>query len=134
MYKHQDKLRVRYAHTDRMGYCYYGNYAQFFEIGRVEALRGLGFSYKSMEDNGILLPVIDFNIKYLAPAFYDDLLTINTFVKELPTARIKFDYEIFNESGEKLNLGSTTLVFINKNSGKPIKCPLELTKQLKVFI
>lgn len=134
MYKHQDKIRVRYAHTDRMGYCYYGNYAQFFEIGRVEALRGLGFSYKSMEDNGILLPVIDFNIKYLAPAFYDDLLTINTFVKELPTARIKFDYEIFNESGEKLNLGSTTLVFINKNSGKPIKCPLELTKQLKVFI
>lgn len=134
MYKHQDKLRVRYAHTDRMGYCYYGNYAQFFEIGRVEALRGLGFSYKSMEDNGILLPVIDFNIKYLAPAFYDDLLTINTFIKELPTARIKFDYEIFNESGEKLNLGSTTLVFINKNSGKPIKCPLELTKQLKVFI
>ena len=134
MYKHQDKIRVRYAHTDRMGYCYYGNYAQFFEIGRVEALRGLGFSYKSMEDNGILLPVIDFNIKYLAPAFYDDLLTINTFIKELPTARIKFDYEIFNESGEKLNLGSTTLVFINKNSAKPMKCPLELTKQLKVFI
>ena len=134
MYKHQDNVRVRYAHTDRMGYCYYGNYAQFYEIGRVEALRALGFSYKDMEDNGVLLPVIDFNIKYLAPAFYDDLLTINTFVKELPVARIKFDYEIFNESKEKLNFGSTTLVFINKNSGKPIKCPLELTEQLKVFI
>ena len=134
MYKHQQSLRVRYAHTDRMGYCYYGNYAQFYEIGRVEALRALGFSYKSMEDSGILLPVVDFNIKYLAPAYYDDSLTINTYIKELPTARIKFDYEIFNDSKEKLNFGATTLVFINKDSGKPMKCPLELFEKLKVYI
>jgi acyl-CoA thioester hydrolase len=87
-----------------------------------------------MEDSGILLPVVDFNIKYLAPAYYDDSLTINTYIKELPTARIKFDYEIFNDSKEKLNFGATTLVFINKDSGKPMKCPLELFEKLKVYI
>ncbi len=134
MYNHQVNLRVRYSHTDRMGYCYYGNYAQFYEIGRVEALRDLGFTYKKMEDDGILLPVIDFNIKYLSPAFYDDLLSVITYIKELPGARIKFEYEIFNESGEKLNFGVTTLVFINKETNRPIKCPEELTEKLKKYI
>jgi acyl-CoA thioester hydrolase len=117
-----------------MGYCYYGNYAQFYEVGRVESLRSLGFPYKSLEEQGVLLPVTDFTIKYLSPAYYDDLLTIHTIIKELPGVRIKFDYEIFNESGEKLNFGATTLVFVNKVSGKPIKCPEELSKQLKEYI
>ncbi len=134
MYKHQVDLRVRYSHTDQMGYCYYGNYAQFYEIGRVESLRSLGFPYKSLEQQGVLLPVTDFKIKYLSPAYYDDLLTIHTVIKELPGVRIKFEYEIFNESGEKLNFGATTLVFVNKVSGKPIKCPEELSKQLKEYI
>ena len=134
MYNHQVNLRVRYSHTDRMGYCYYGNYAQFYEIGRVEALRNLGFNYKKMEDDGILLPVIDFSIKYLSPAFYDDMLSVKTLIKELPTARIKFEYETFNESGEKLNFGTTTLVFINKQTNKLTKCPKELTEKLKLYI
>ena len=132
MYNHQVDIRIRYAHTDQMGYCYYGNYAQFYEIGRVEALRNLGLSYKKIEESGILLPVIDFNIKYINPAYYDDLITVNTIIKELPSARIKFEYEIFNESGEKLNFGTTTLVFINKKTNRPTKCPLELIEKLKL--
>ncbi len=134
MYNHQVDIRIRYAHTDQMGYCYYGNYAQFYEIGRVEALRNLGFSYKKIEESGILLPVIDFNIKYINPAYYDDLITVNTIIKELPSARIKFEYEIFNESGEKLNFGTTTLVFINKKTNRPTKCPLELIEKLKLHL
>ena len=134
MYNHQVDIRIRYAHTDQMGYCYYGNYAQFYEIGRVEALRNLGLSYKKIEESGILLPVIDFNIKYINPAYYDDLITVNTIIKELPSARIKFEYEIFNESGEKLNFGATTLVFINKKTNRPTKCPLELIEKLKLHL
>ena len=134
MYNHQVDIRIRYAHTDQMGYCYYGNYAQFYEIGRVEALRNLGLSYKKIEESGILLPVIDFNIKYINPAYYDDLITVNTTIKELPSARIKFEYEIFNESGEKLNFGTTTLVFINKKTNRPTKCPLELIEKLKLHL
>ena len=134
MYNHQVYIRIRYAHTDQMGYCYYGNYAQFYEIGRVEALRNLGLSYKKIEESGILLPVIDFNIKYINPAYYDDLITVNTIIKELPSARIKFEYEIFNESGEKLNFGTTTLVFINIKTNRPTKCPLELIEKLKLHL
>ena len=134
MYNHQVDIRIRYAHTDQMGYCYYGNYAQFYEIGRVEALRNLGLSYKKIEESGILLPVIDFNIKYINPAYYDDLITVNTIIKELPSARLKFEYEIFNESGEKLNFGTTTLVFINKQTNRPTKCPLELIEKLKLHL
>jgi acyl-CoA thioester hydrolase len=78
MYSVKNQIRVRYAETDRMGYVYYGNYAQYFEVARVEMLRGLGISYKTLEDSGIMLPVLDFTIKYIKPAFYDDLLTIKT--------------------------------------------------------
>jgi len=134
MYKYDVKLRVRYSETDRMGYCYYGNYAHYFEVARVEALRNLGFTYKKMEDDGIILPVIDFQIKYLLPAYYDDLLTICTKIKELPTVKIKFDYEIYNEQKEKLNFGTTSLVFIDKNTRKPMKGPDKLIEQLKEYI
>ena len=134
MYKFDVNLRVRYSETDRMGYCYYGNYAHFFEVARVEALRNLGFTYKKMENDGILLPVIEFNIKYLKPAYYDDLLTISTSINELPSTRIKFDYETFNVKKEKLNFATTSLVFVNKVTGKPLKSPDKLIEQLKSYI
>lgn len=123
MFTSETKIRVRYAETDRMGYVYYGNYATYYEVGRVEALRELGFSYKKMEDNGIMLPVFTFSIKYIKPAYYDDLLTVKTIIKNLPGARIKFDYEIFNEEKELLNTGETSLVFINKEMNKPCSAP-----------
>ena len=117
------QIRVRYSETDQMGYCYYGNYAQFLEIGRVEALRNLGFRYKEMEENGILLPVLDFQIKYLIPAKYDDLLTIETSIVSVKGTRILFDYRILNENDAVVAHASTTLVFVSKDTMRPIKAP-----------
>ena len=116
MFSSEVKIRVRYGETDRMGYVYYGNYAEYFEVARVEALRELGLNYKDVEDSGIMLPVYTFNIKYFKPAFYDDLLTIKTTIKEIPQARITFEYETYNEKKELLNKGETVLVFIDIKS------------------
>jgi acyl-CoA thioester hydrolase len=113
------QIRVRYSDTDKMGYCYYGNYASFLEIGRVEALRSLGLSYKTMEESGVMMPVLELKVKYLAPALYDDLLTIQTIVTKIEGTRIYFDYEIFNEKGKKLVIAHTVLVFVNANTMRP---------------
>ena len=124
MYNHQTQIRVRYSETDRMNYVYYGNYAQYFEVARVEALRNLGISYKELEEvDGVMLPVLDYQISFKKPAFYDEVLTIKTKIPKLPQARIYFEYETFNEKQELINTASTTLVFVNKNSGKPIIAP-----------
>tara|TARA_Y100001978_G_scaffold55756_1_gene50133 strand:- start:337 stop:744 length:408 start_codon:yes stop_codon:yes gene_type:complete len=133
MFKSETKIRVRYAETDQMGYCYYGNYAQYFEVARVEALRSLGVTYKSMEENGIWLPVVDFSIKYLQPAYYDEELTILTNVVKEPTIRIFFTYETYNEKKEKINFGETSLVFLNKKLKKPVNCPKNLREKLKKY-
>ena len=115
----ENKLRVRYAETDRMGYVYYGNYATYFEVARVESFRQIGFSYKELEESGILMPVLEYKTKYLKPAKYDDLLTIKVRITEKPEVRIKFDYEVYNEIGALLTIAETVLVFVNKESGKP---------------
>ena len=133
MYKSEVKIRVRYSETDQMGYVYYGNYAGYFEVARVETLRNLGFTYKKIEEDGIILPVLSFSIKYIKPGFYDDLLTIKTVIKELPLARIKFDYETYNEKNELINVADTTLVFINKNTNKPCPAPDDFMSALKKF-
>lgn len=124
-------MRVRYAETDQMSYVYYGNYAAYFEVGRVECLRELGFSYKALEAEGVMLPVMDFNIHYKRPALYDDLLTIKTSIPEMPGARIKFNYETYNEKGELLNEAHTTLVFVNRDTGRPTKAPEGLLKAMQ---
>lgn len=133
MYQSEINIRVRYAETDQMGFCYYGNYAQYFEVARVEMLRSLGFSYKMLEDQGILLPVTDFSIKYIKPAYYDQNLTIKTFMRILPNVRIAFDYETFNESGELLNEARTELVFLKKETMRPSRAPDELIRKLKPY-
>ena len=133
MFKSDINIRVRYAETDRMGYVYYGNYAQYFEVGRVEALRELGLSYKELEDSGILLPVYAFNVKYLKPAFYDDMLTIRTMIKEIPGARIEFEYETYSDKKELLNRGATTLVFINRLTGKPCSAPAFFMESMRKY-
>ncbi len=125
------QLRVRYGETDQMGYVYYGNYAQYFEVARVELMRAVDMSYKSMEEQGYILPVLEFRIKYFRPAYYDDLLTIKTTIKEIPTSKIKFDYEVFNEKGDLLNKAHTTLVFADKKTGKPVKSPLLLRQRIE---
>jgi acyl-CoA thioester hydrolase len=133
MFSSEVKIRVRYGETDRMGYVYYGNYAEYFEVARVEALRELGLNYKDVEDNGIMLPVYTFNIKYFKPAFYDDILTIKTSIKEIPQARITFEYETYNEKKELLNKGETVLVFIDIKTNKPRSAPENFIKKLKKY-
>ncbi|PID70989.1 MAG: thioesterase [Flavobacteriales bacterium] len=128
---HKIKFRVRYAETDQMGYVYYGNYAQYFEMGRVEWLRNKGITYKEMEDNGIILPVIVLNINYHQPAKYDDHLTLTTTLIKKPLLKIEFDYQLQDENRMLLTTGNTTLVFVNKNNMKPTKAPNYLLEKLE---
>ncbi len=116
-------LRVRYGETDPMKYVYYGNYAEYFEVGRVELFRNIGIPYDDIEKLGIWLPVSEYKIKYLKPALYDQLLEIHTYIKKIPTARIEFEYEIYNEAKEKISEASTTLFFLDSETKKIIKCP-----------
>ena len=124
--KHLTEIRVRYGETDRMGFCYYGNYAQFLEVARVELLRSQGISYKELEDAGILLPVRNFSIKYIAPSRYDDLLSIQTEITNIKGSRIEFNYEIRNQKNVLIATAYTELVFINSNSLKPTNAPDEI--------
>lgn len=122
------QLRVRYAETDQMGYVYYGNYATYLEVGRVEMLRALGISYKEMEEQGVMMPVLEYKTKYLKPARYDNLLTIRVSIKEKPSVRIVFEYDILNEEGVLLNKSETTLVFVRKDTGKPCQLPESIAR------
>ena len=124
MVKSETKIRVRYGETDQMGYVYYGVYAQYYEVGRVEAMRLLGFSYKEIEQKGLLMPVIDFSISYKKPAYYDDEITVITFIREKPNGyRFNFEYECYNSSNELLNTGKVTLVMLEKATNKMAKIP-----------
>ena len=133
MYISEQKIRVRYAETDRMGYVYYGNYAAYFEVGRVEALRALGLSYRVMEEQGVMLPVLSYQTKYFKPAFFDDELTIRTIVTEIPTGtRITFHYECMKE-GVCINKAETSHVFVKTSNGRPCPIPESVTKKLAPF-
>lgn len=132
-FSHSTKLRVRYGETDQMGYCYYGNYAQYFEVGRVEALRHVGMSYRKMEEQGVMLPVSEYNVKYKAPALYDDELTITTIITKLKGPRLYFDYTIHNDKGVVIAEASTTLVFVAKETMRPSKAPDEFTNVISKY-
>ena len=132
MYTTEIKIRVRYSETDRMGFVYYGNYAQYFEVARVEALRTLGISYKEMEDNGIFLPVLEYTIQYLKPGKYDDEFTIKTTINEIPQVKIRFDYEVINQDQILIAKANTVLAFLNKEY-KPVRCPEEIQNKLKKY-
>ena len=134
MYISSSMLRVRYAETDQMSVVYYGVYPQYFEVGRVEALRQLKMSYREMEEAGIMLPVLHLDIHYHRPALYDDHLKIITMIRELPKTRIKFHHEIRNESDELLTTGNVELVFINKETRRPMRAPDDLLERLKPFM
>ena len=125
------KLRVRYSDTDQMGYVYYGRYASFYEVARVELFRSLGFSYKKLEEEGIGMPVIDMETKYILPIKYDEQIKINTIIENLPSSRISFKYEVYNQNNELANTAKTTLTFINLTNKKPVRIPAELLDIIK---
>ncbi len=126
--KHLNSIsfRVRYSETDQMGVVYHGNYAQYLEMGRVEWLRAIGFSYKQMENDGIMLPVISLQMEFKKSATYDDLITVTTSLTKLPMVRIEFDYEIRNEQGDLLVKANTVLAFIDMKTKRPTKCPTQI--------
>ena len=124
-------MRTRYSEVDRMGYVYYGNYATYFEVGRVEAMRKLGLSYSELEDAGIMMPVVRYTIEYRKPAFYDEELTIVTRVNRIPRSRIDFEYETFNSKGELLNTAMTQLVFVKKENMRPQRAPAILMEAVE---
>jgi acyl-CoA thioester hydrolase len=134
MYSTETPIRIHYALTDQMGMVYYGNYAQFYEIGRTEAIRQLGYTYKDIEAMGIIMPVIETHSYFLRPAKYDDVITVKTILKEMPTAHaITFHTEIFNEAKKLLNRGETTLYFIEANGMQKVNMPLQLANKLSLY-
>ncbi len=132
MLKSSSLIRVRYAETDAMKYVYYGNYATYFEVARVELLRTYGLSYRELEEMGVWMPVKDFHISYKLPALYDDELTIEVEVRSLPESRMVFDY-ITRRGDQILNTASTTLVFVSAASGRPVRSPDALMAVIAPF-
>ncbi len=116
-----------------MGYVYYGNYATYYEVARVESFRQLGLNYKALEEMGVLMPVLEHYTRFIAPAHYDALLRIETSIKEIPGTRIKFEYQIFNDENKLINQGETTLVFIDSKTGRPCKRPEVMAKLLEPY-
>lgn len=133
MFTFETKIRVRYAETDQMGFVYYGNYASYYEVARVEAFRYLGCDYKSLEQEGIIMPVLDLKIKYHQPAQYDDLITIKLTVAKLPILKILFHYELYNQDNILLNTAETTLVFVDAKTKKPMKFPEKVLKFFRPY-
>lgn len=134
MYESTTQLRVRYAETDQMNVVYHGNYAQYFEVGRAESIRQLGFSYKELEAIGVIMPIVDFTAKFLRPAHYDDLLTIKTILKALPTDhKIEFHQEVYNEENKLLTIGKVVLYFIDALTKAKKNMPEEFTERLIPF-
>jgi acyl-CoA thioester hydrolase len=134
MREYEFTVRVRYAETDQMGVVYHGNYAQYFEMGRVEWLRNLGVSYKWMEDNGVMLPVVSLEINYKKPARYDDILRVKTILKSQTSVKIEFDYEIYNEQNQLLTTGYSMLVFVDMKTGRPIVPPKYVSDKINEII
>lgn len=133
IHANETQVRVRYGETDQMGVVYHANYASYFEVGRTEWLRQYGITYKSMEENGIMLPVISLQINYKNSACYDDLLKVKTTLKKIPLASIEFDYELLNENGDILAKGNTVLAFIDTKRNRPTRCPKYLLDKLQNY-
>ncbi|MDG1806057.1 thioesterase family protein [Flavicella sp.] len=130
MIENNTSFKIRYAETDQMGYAHHGNYAQYFEIGRLELLHELGISYKKMEEEGLILPVYSINTRFIQPAKFDDTVRLRTILKEIPTARITFEYEIYNAENKKISTGETVLVFVDTKKNRPIKIPQNLLSKI----
>jgi acyl-CoA thioester hydrolase len=133
MFEHTTKVRVRYGETDQMGYMYYGNYAEFYEVGRVEMLRSLGMTYSGMEAVGIMMPVLEMKCKYLKPALYDEEIAIKVIMEKMPGIKIHFKYELYNPNNELINIGETLLAFVNMKTNRPCLPTQEFIDKLKPF-
>lgn len=134
MFVHESTVKVRYVETDQMGVVHHSNYAQYYELARTECFEACsGITYESMEADGVMLPILEFQSKFLKPAFYNQTLTIKSIVNELPTVRLTVDYEIYNDNNELINTGKTTLVFVNKETRRPCQPPESFMKNVRSY-
>jgi acyl-CoA thioester hydrolase len=133
MYKSETTVRVRYGETDQMGYLYYGIYAMYYEVARVESLRQLGLTYSEIEAMGIIMPVLENRSRFIAPGRYDEELRIVTTLREKPSVRIKFEYEIFNAQNTLIHQGETSLAFVDRVTNRPCRPPDAMQKVLEPF-
>lgn len=131
MKSHETFVKVRYAETDQMGVVHHGNYPQYLEIARIDWLESLGISYKSMEEEGVMLPVFELNLKYHKPVTFHEDLRVETRLRELPNVKITFDYRVFNSNGEKVTSATSVLVFMDAKTRKPIRCPEYILERLQ---
>lgn len=132
-YERDAEIRVRYGETDQMGYVYYGNYAQYFEVGRVETMKSMGLSYRELEEKGYMLPVREMNVNYFKAATFDDLITIKTKVVSLNGVRLLFQYHIYKED-DLLCEGSTTLIFVKKETMRPVAPPSFFVEEISKYL
>lgn len=124
MYEYIHRHRVRYREVDPMGLVYHAHYVDYFEVARTEMLRDVGLAYKEVESEGVIMPVVDLQIKYHRPAFYDDLLEITARVAEVPVMRAHIDYEVRREGEDQiLTTGHVTLCFVDRARNRPIRAP-----------
>jgi len=133
MFQNETRIRVRYGETDQMGYMYYGNYAEFYEVGRVEMLRSLGLTYSGMEASGIMMPVLEMKSKYLKPALYDEEITVKVIMDKMPGVKIHFRYEFYNEKEELIHQAETLLVFVNMANNRPCLPSADFLEKIKPF-
>jgi len=129
----ENNIQIRYDEVDKMGYVYHGNYAKYYHISRTELMRGIGFSDKEFENYNIIMPIIELNVKYLKPVYYDDVITIKTLLKHLPDTRMKFYHEVRNENNVLINTATSTVVFVNMESRLPMRAPEFFVEKLKLY-
>lgn len=134
MFVHESKVKVRYVETDQMGVVHHSNYAQYYELARTECFEACsGMSYAELEADGVMLPILELQSKFLKPALYNQTLTIKSIVNTLPTVRLRVDYEIYNEANELINTGQTTLVFVNSQTRRPCQPPEKFMKNVRQY-
>jgi len=134
MHTFELKIRTRYNETDKMGVIYHGNYINYYEIGRTEMLRSTGiYSYDEMENEGIMMPVIEVQSNYIMPAYYDEIITIKVIIKEIPTVKMTFYFELYNQKQELINTGKTVLAFMNSQTRRPCRPPKKLIECMRPY-
>ncbi len=133
MISSENNIQIRYDEVDKMGYVYHGNYAKYYHISRTELMRGIGFSDKEFENYNIIMPIIELNIKYLKPVYYDDVITIKTFLRQLPDSRMTFEHEVRNVVGELINTASSMVVFVDIVTRRPMRAPDFFVNKLKPY-